>query len=120
MNCKPDYLCKLSDICLRIANIVDRQGENGSFSLADELGFGYLALSGYLRSGVKAIADMQMDYSNAKSQKQLAEIGEQEMRDFLTDIFGDEEIESINEADKEKIRQFVQELEKEWERSSKC
>ena len=120
MNCKPDYLCKLSDICLRIANIVDRQGENGSFSLADELGFGYLALSGYLRSGVKAIADMQMDYSNAKSQKQLAEICEQEMRDFLTDIFGDEEIESINEADKEKIRQFVQELEKEWERSSKC
>ena len=56
---KQDYLCKLAEISLNIANVVDRQGANDDCSLADSLGMGYRALSSYLRQGVKAIVDIQ-------------------------------------------------------------
>ena len=54
---KQDYLCKLAEISLNIANVVDRQGANDDCSLADSLGMGYRALSSYLQ-GVKAIVDI--------------------------------------------------------------
>lgn len=107
---KIDPLCRLAELTLRLANIIDRKGEHGDTEIADELGYGYLALSGYLRDGVKAIADFQMDYSNAKSQKELAEISENGARDFLEDIFGDREVDSLNDKAKEEIRDFVQHI----------
>lgn len=107
---KIDYLTKLAELSLRMANIIDRNGENENFAFADEVGLGYLALSGYLRAGAKAIADIQMDYSNAKSKQKLSESSESQMREFLTDIFGDEESETLNDEYKQKIRNFVKEL----------
>jgi len=112
---KRDELCKLAELCLRIANYADRHGEKEDTAMCDELGLGYLALSGHLRAGVKAIADIQLDYSNAISKANLAKIGEESARDFLKYIFGDREIETINEADKERIKAFVGEIEKSWE-----
>lgn len=110
---KIDYLNKLADLSLRMANIIDRHGENGDFSFADEVGLGYLALSGYLRAGVKAIADIQMDYSNARSKQKLAKQSEENTREFLADIFGDEEPESLSDEHKQKIKDFVAEISKE-------
>ena len=105
---KRDDLARLAEISLRIASITDRKGETGERSYLDELGLGYLALSSYLRAGVKAIADIQNDLANARSDAHLARVSEQSMRDFLTDIFGDEEPETLNEEYKKQIREFVQ------------
>ena len=105
---KRDDLARLAEISLRIASITDRKGETGERSYLDELGLGYLALSSYLRLGVKAIADIQMDLANARANAHLARVSEQSMRDFLTDIFGDEEPETLNEEYKKRIREFVQ------------
>ena len=105
---KRDDLARLAEISLRIASITDRKGETGERSYLDELGLGYLALSSYLRAGVKAIADIQNDLANARSDAHLARVSEQSMRDFLTDIFGDEEPETLNEEYKKRIREFVQ------------
>ena len=107
MNTKTDYLCKLAELSLKIANIVDRHGENRDFAFADEIGLGYRALSQYLRQGVKAIIDIQEAYSNAKERTELAELSERDSRDFLKDIFGDEEVDSLNDEYKSKIRAFV-------------
>lgn len=104
---KRDYLCELANLALKIANIVDRHGENGDFSFADELGLGYRALSQYLRQGVKAIIDIQENYSNAKERMNLSESSEREARDFLKDIFGDEDVDSLPEEQKVKIRDYV-------------
>lgn len=112
---KRDDLAKLSEICLRIANIADRNGESGEFELCDELGLGYLALSSYLRAGVKAIADIQNDLANARESAHLARVSEESMREFLADIFGDEEPETLNEEYKKRIREFVQGLLKEMD-----
>ena len=107
---RPDKLSRLAEICLRMANVIDRHGENGDYEFADEVGMGYLALSGYLRDGVKAIADMQMNYSEAVSQKNLAELSESGAREYLKDIFGDEDVDSLNETYKARIKEFVQSL----------
>ena len=115
MNYKKDYLSKLADICLRIANYVDREGEKGNTDMCNELGLGYLALSGYLRSGVKAIAEIQGSYSRERDLRDIADCSERYVRDFLEDIFGDREIDDINVDDKEKIREFVQKLEESWD-----
>lgn len=110
MKWKRDSLCKLAELSLRLANIIDRKGEQGEMEIADEMGYGYLALSGCLRDGVKAIADIQSDYSKAKSEKELAEISERDARDFLEDIFGDREVDSLNGKAKEEIKDFVEHL----------
>ena len=107
---KQDYLCKLAEISLNIANVVDRQGANDDCSLADSLGMGYRALSSYLRQGVKAIVDIQERCTGAQERAQLAEISEQSARYFLKDIFGDEEIDSVSDDDKNKIKEFVSAL----------
>ena len=112
---KRDDLARLAEISLQIASIVDRKGESGKHEYLDELGYGYLALSSYLRAGVKAIADIQNDLANARSDAHLARGREQSMRDFLTDMFGDEEQETLNEKYKKKIREFVQGLLKEMD-----
>lgn len=109
-------LNKLAELCLNIANIIDRQAEeNNMHTFIDELGLGYRAADGYLREGVRAIIDIQTCYQNAVDDKKLAEIGEQEANDFVKDIFGDEDASSINDKDKERIKEFVQSIYKEWE-----
>ena len=112
---KRDDLARLAEISLRIASITDRKGETGERSCLDELGLGYLALSSYLRAGVKAIADIQNDLANARQSAHLARVSEESMREFLTDIFGDEEPETLNEEYKNWIREFVQGLLKEMD-----
>lgn len=110
MNDKTNKLTSLVGILMKMACIIDRHGENGDSQFADEIGMGYLALSSYLRDGVKAIVDMQMEYSEAIANKQIAELSEQYARNYLKEIFGDEDIDSINERYKLKIKEFVQSL----------
>ena len=112
---KRDDLARLAEISLKIASITDRKGESGETEYLDGLGLGYLALSNYLRAGVKAIADIQNDLAIARSDAHLAKVSEKSMRDFLTDIFGDEEPETLNEEYKKRIRGFVQGLLKEMD-----
>lgn len=95
-----DYLCELAELSLKIANIVDRHGENGDYSFANEVGIGYRVLRQYLRQGVKAIIDIQEGYSNAQERMNLAE-------DFLQDIFGDKDVDLLTKEYKAKIREFV-------------
>lgn len=57
---------KLIAICLDIAEHVDEKGEKNDFTLADDLGIGFRALSRCLRSGVKAVIDLQASYHSAQ------------------------------------------------------
>lgn len=113
-------LGRFLEICLQMAEMNDReveaQGEfgfDGTFN--KPLGYGYLAFSGYMRGGVKAVIDLQEALSDARSKENLAKIGEKNAEDFLEDIFGDREISSINEKDKERIRAFVAKIYAEWD-----
>lgn len=112
--CTTEEINYLVKICLDIANIVDRHGEKDKLYL-DELGLGYRALSISLRRGVKAVIDLQDDYSKALEYQNYAEIREKSARDFLQEVFEDEYIDTINDEDKQKIKEFVQQLMKKWE-----
>ena len=59
-----DYITRIIQVCLDIANIADEKGEQGEFVLP-ELGLGYRALSGILRRGCKDIIDLQGKYHAA-------------------------------------------------------
>jgi hypothetical protein len=80
------------------------------------MGLGYLALSGYLRSGVKAIIDMQSELSNAIAYRKSAELNEQDIQNTMVDIFGDEDFNSMNDEDKAKVRAFVQKIIEGWDK----
>lgn len=98
-------------IVLWIADIVDRHGEKGEECyILDELGYGYLALSGYLRDGVKSAIDIQDKYSSLKNRLNYTEESEKDARNFLEDIFGDREPDTLNDEHKEKIREFISNL----------
>lgn len=112
--CTTEEINYLVKICLDIANIVDRHGEKDKPYL-DELGLGYRALSISLRRGVKAVIDLQDDYSKALEYQNHAEIREKSARDFLQEVFEYEYIDTINNEDKQKIKEFVQQLMKKWE-----
>ena len=110
-----DYITRLVQICLDIANIADERGEAGK-PYFEELGLGYRALSGIIRRGCKEIIDLQNDYHGAIEAKNLAKIGEQEAHDILEEMFGDREVYTINDNDKERIKAFVRSIQDEWER----
>jgi hypothetical protein len=112
--CTTEEINYLVKICLDIANIVDRHGEKDKPYL-DELGLGYRALSISLRRGMKAVIDLQDDYSKALEYQNNAEIREKSARDFLQEVFEDEYIDTIDNEDKQKIKEFVQQLMKKWE-----
>ena len=101
---------RLIELSLNIANIVDRRGEQNYDDLSNELNLGYRALSTYLRQGAKAIIDMEDGYSEACLQAKLAEQSEQDARDFLQDIFGDSDVDSLSNELKDKIRKYVTKL----------
>lgn len=111
---KYDYVTRLVQTCLDIANIADEKGEKNE-RILDELGLGYRALSGILRRGCKEIIDLQDSYHAAVEAKQLAKIGEKSAHDFLEDIFGDRDIDTINDKDKERIKAFVKQIYAEWD-----
>ena len=77
---------------------------------------GYRALSGILRCGCKEIIDLQNNYHGAIEAKNLAKIGEKEAHDVLEEMFGDREVYTINDKDKERIKAFVRSIQDEWER----
>lgn len=114
MKSKTKEINNLIKICLDIANIADRKGEEGNAYLED-LGLGYRALSISLRQGAKAVIDLQDDYSKALEHRRYAETGEKEARNFLQEVFGDGEIDTINENDKQKIKDFVKDIMASWE-----
>ena len=110
-----DYVTRLVEVCLDIANVADERGEAGE-TYFEELGLGYRALSGILRRGCKEIIDLQNNYHGAIEAKNLAKIGEQEAHDILEEMFGDREVYTINDKDKERIKAFVMSITDEWER----
>lgn len=115
MKSKTKEITNLIKICLDIANIADRKDEEGNAYLED-LGLGYRALSISLQQGAKAVIDLQDDYSKALEDRGYAETGEKEARDFLLEVFGDQEIDTINENDKQRIKDFVKDIMKSWEK----
>lgn len=112
---KRNYINELLRICLNIADLVDEKGEENDFTFADDLGLGFRALSGYLRSGVKAVIDLQASYHSANEGRILAEIGEKDLQKFVEEVFGDPEPQMINDKDKARIKEFVQGIMKEWD-----
>ena len=99
-------------ICLQLADIADQKKET---PFHDELSMGCMAFSGYMRQGVKELIDLKQDYYQALFRKNLAEQSEKDARDFLQECFGDSEIDSINDADKERIIALCKQIEAEWE-----
>ena len=99
-------------ICLQLADIADQKKET---PFHDELSMGCMAFSGYMRQGVKEIIDLKQDYFFTMSRMEIAEQSEKDARDFLKDCFGDSEIDSINDADKERILAVCKQIEAEWE-----
>ena len=110
-----DYITRLVQICLDIANVADERGEADK-PYFEELGLGYRALSGILRRGCKEIIDLQNNYHGAIEAKILAEISQKEAHDVLEEMFGDREVYTINDKDKERIKEFVKSIQDEWER----
>ena len=113
-----DYITRLVQICLDIANVADERGEVDK-PYFEELGLGYRALSVILRRGCKEIIDLQNNYHGAIKEKNLAKIGEKEAHDVLEEMFGDREVYTINDKDKGRIKAFVKSIMDEWEKGEK-
>ena len=87
--------------------------------MSEKLGLGYRALSRYLRSGVKAVIDLQSNYRSANERRMYAESGNKEARQFLEDIFGIEEPETLADIYKERFHKLAAEIKAEWEKEEK-
>lgn len=112
---KDSYINRMIQIVLDIADLADIHGEDGTAIYVNELGLGCRALSGYLRRGVKEIIDLQNDYHGAKIAEKIAKDSEADMQDFLNDMFGIDEPQSINEQDKERIRALCRQIQRAWD-----
>lgn len=104
-------LNRLAELCLNIARVAEEAAEeNKKCVYLEDLKLGYKALSRHLREGVKAIIDIQEMYVHAKEVVEFAESGENKARDFLGEVFGDRNIECVNNEYKNEIKAFVKKL----------
>ena len=113
-----NYLNNMLKICLNIADYYDNKGDKDADFLDDELtkeiGLGYRSLTNYLRKGVQEVISLQTNYHNAFHQMNFEKSIQESQKDFLLDVFGDEEPYCINDKDKQRIREFVQSIFAEW------
>lgn len=104
-------LNRFLQICLDIAEWYDSKGDEDHDFFGDEMtkaiGLGYKAMTGYLRTGVREVVEMQGELHSAKERRWYAESSERSMRDYLTEIFGDEEPETLSDEITAKIKAFV-------------
>lgn len=116
-----NYLNNMLKICLNIADYYDNKGDKDNDflkdELTDEMGLGYRALSSYLRKGVQEVISLQSNYHSACHQRNFEKSLRESKEEFLFEVFGDEEPESINDKDKQRIKEFVQSIFKEWEQA---
>lgn len=116
------WRCEINNmlkICLNIADLIDEWGHEQNLAertVTDALGLGYRALSSYLRQGAKAVIDLQAKYRDAIERRDYAEMAKKGAEDFLADVFGDPDIDSINEEDKKRIRELCRQIAEEWEK----
>lgn len=99
-------------ICLQLADMADEKQES---PFDNGLHMGYRVFSGYMRGGVKEIIDLQNDFYNMAFKAEFAERDEKDARDFLQECFGDREIDSINEGDRDRILFLCNKIRQEWE-----
>lgn len=113
-----DEMTKINEavkLMLDIAEVVDRDGEKEEYTLPNKLRLGYRALSGKLRDGACEIVKMQERYSDAIITAELAKIGEEDAQKMLEDVLGEEDAETLCDEIKEKIKNAVAAIIKEWD-----
>lgn len=105
-------LYRFMSICLQMADMADEKQES---PFDNCLNMGCRAFSGYMRDGVKEIIDLKNDFYGAVFRAEYAEKDEKDARDFLQECFGDREIDSINEGDRDRILFLCNKIRREWE-----
>ena len=117
-----NYLNNMLKICLNIADYYDNKGNEDEDFLDDgltkELGLGYRALTNYLRKGVQEVISLQMNYHSACAERNYEKSIQESQKEYLLDVFGDEEPYSINDKDKQRIKEFVQSIFAEWDKEN--
>lgn len=109
-------LYRFIPLCLQLADLADAQGETPfNDVLPNGLHMGYRTFSGFMRGGVKEIIDLQNDFYGMAFKAEYAERDEKAARDFLQECFGDREIDSINEDDRNRILFLCNKIRQEWE-----
>ena len=118
-----NYINRLCQICLDIAEYYDSKGDEEKKFLRDDMidsiGLGYRALTAYLRKGVQEVVTLQGNYHSAREKANYEKSIQESQREYLLDVFGDDEPYSINDRDKQRIKDFVQSIFKEWEEEEK-
>ncbi len=114
-----NYVNELVRLCLDLAELADTHGEEDSeLDILRELGLGYRAFSRTLRRGVIEIINLQDRCHKEAEKARLCKIGEAQMQEFVEDVFGDPEAYTINDKDKQRIKEFVRQIEAEWEKET--
>ena len=115
-------LHRFLQICMDIAEWHDRKGEEDHYwfggELSNGIGLGYKAMTGYLRAGVKEVINLQSKYHHAEERRWLAESNEKEKIEFVLDIFGEEDPETLNDEIKERVKKAVKEIIAEWDKEN--
>lgn len=103
-------LTRLSDICMELmdAAIENKESPNG-------LRMGYLAFTAHIAQGIRAIAEIKNEYANKKFQYELEKKDNEELRELMASVFGDESFDSIADDVKEDILEYSKKKIKEWE-----
>lgn len=112
MEIKSKEINKLIWIMLDCASMAEAEQDPEICRL---LKLGKFAFSRYIRSGIEEILHLQTMYADYKNQSEYRKELLNDKEVFMMDIFGEEEVESLNDELKGKIKAFVKDLlEKEY------
>lgn len=103
-------------LCYKISEYIDDCGENGDHFTLDAFGLGYKAASDRIRNGIIAVIELSRECRYEREHAKLAKIGKEEMRDFMVEIFEDEEIYTVNDEIKESIKKAARDIKEKWQK----
>lgn len=116
MNETTKHANRLVELACNLANEIEALGMDKYEELfGKSLRIGIRTCSIDLRQGAKAIIQLQEDVVRQKERAEFSKVGEEEMKDFIVDIFGDENAYMLSDEHKEKLKAFVNDLFKEDE-----
>ena len=103
-------------LCYKISEYIDDCGESDDHFTLDAFGLGYRAASDRIRNGIIAVIELSRECRNERERAKLAKIGENEMRNFMVEIFGDEDFYTVNDEIKDSIKKAARDIEEKWQK----
>lgn len=116
MSERKDKIARMLEVSYLIVETLNADKEMQSKSL-EQFGLGYMAVTHYLREGMKAVIEMQGELESTRANYEFAKMAREDAYKLLERVFGERDADTYTDKYVDAIKELVARLDKEAEES---